>query len=319
MGPPLAIVNSYTGISFVETDLIDPDARHPASADLIGAGFFLCLGDRKGFLAHRETDGSLHVYTALAVPVDWLDGIDFTDAQAAKNAVLAQFEGWADTLRALIADADGPVVPRRIYALPAGHRWDRVPGVTLLGDAAHLMSPFAGEGANLAMLDGAELGTAITAHGGDTEAALVQRLEASSGTRFVTAFGGVVEVLRRLGVQRIAYATPYDEALTERGRAHLTTHGFDVVGMARLEGVRNIYEETPARAYAIGKQADRPEAEAVFLSGTGMPTLSILQALEDDLGKPVISAASAMMWAALRAAGVSAQRPGYGRLFARTR
>jgi maleate cis-trans isomerase len=155
--------------------------------------------------------------------------------------------------------------------------------------------------------------------GQQAEAALVAELEATSGARFVTAFGGVVEALRCLGVRRIAYATPYDEALTERGRGHLTAHGFEVVGMARLEGVRNIYEETPARAYAVGRQADRADAEAVFLSGTGMPTLSILQALEDDLGKPVISAASAMMWAALRAAGVSAQRPGYGRLFARTK
>jgi maleate isomerase len=154
--------------------------------------------------------------------------------------------------------------------------------------------------------------------GREAEEALVRRLEVSSRARFVTAFGGVVEALRFLGVQRIAYATPYDEELTERGRAHLTAHGFDVVGMARLQRVRNIYDETPARAYAVGRQADRPEAEAVFLSGTGMPTLAIIQALEDDLGKPVISAASAMMWAALRAAGVSAQRPGYGRLFART-
>ena len=148
------------------------------------------------------------------------------------------------------------------------------------------------------------------------EAALTARLEAASGARFVTAFAGVVAALRFLGVRRIAYATPYDETLTARGRTHLIAHGFDVVGMARLEGVRNIYEETPARAYAIGRQANGPDADAVFLSGTGMPTLSILQALEDDLGKPVISAASAMMWSALRAAGVSVQRPGYGRLFA---
>jgi maleate isomerase len=150
--------------------------------------------------------------------------------------------------------------------------------------------------------------------GTEAEAALIARLEAASGARFLTAFGGVVDALRCLGVRRIAYATPYDEALTERGRAHLTSHGFDVTGMARLEGVRNIYEETPARAYAIGRQADRQDAQAVFLSGTGMPTLSIIQALEEDLGKPVISAASAMMWAALRAAGVRAPRPGYGRL-----
>jgi maleate isomerase len=88
--------------------------------------------------------------------------------------------------------------------------------------------------------------------------------------------------------------------------------------VARLEGVRSIYEETTERAYAVGRQADQPEAEAVFLSGTGMPTLAMLQVLEDDLGKPVISAASAMMWNALRIAGVCGPRHGYGRLLART-
>jgi 2-polyprenyl-6-methoxyphenol hydroxylase-like FAD-dependent oxidoreductase len=156
-------VPAYTGISFVETDLLDADARYPASAALVGGGSFMCLGEGKGVLAHRETDGSLHVYTALTVAADWIDGIDFTDAGTAKKAVLAEFRGWAESLRALIADADGPAVPRCIYQLPVDHRWDRVPGVTLLGDAGHLMSPFAGEGANLAMLDGAELGAAIAA------------------------------------------------------------------------------------------------------------------------------------------------------------
>ncbi|HEV2375682.1 MAG TPA: NAD(P)/FAD-dependent oxidoreductase [Streptosporangiaceae bacterium] len=162
----------YTGVCLVETDLLAAETRHPASAALVGGGFFICLGDYKGFLAHRETDGSLHVYTALTVSQDWPDGIDFTNSESAKKAVLAEFEGWAESLCALVADADGPLVPRRVHALPVGHRWDRVPGVTLVGDAAHVMSPFAGEGANLAMLDGAELGQAIAAHPGDAEAAL---------------------------------------------------------------------------------------------------------------------------------------------------
>jgi maleate isomerase len=154
--------------------------------------------------------------------------------------------------------------------------------------------------------------------GREAEEELVRRQESTSRTRFVTAFGSVLEALTSLNIRRIAYATPYDTDLTERGRAHLTQHGFDVVKVARLEGVRSIYEETAERAYAVGKQADRPEAEAVFLSGTGMPTLAMLQVLEDDLGKPVVSAASAMMWNALRIAGVRAPRQGYGRLLLRT-
>ncbi|WP_406005488.1 FAD-dependent monooxygenase [Streptomyces sp. NBC_00637] len=163
---------AYTGVSFVETDLPDADVRHPVSAGVVGGGFLFALGDGKGFLAHREPDGSLHVYTALRVAEDWADGIDFGDTEAARGHVLKHFADWDKSLRALVADADGPLVPRLIHALPVGHRWDRVPGVTLLGDAAHLMSPFAGEGANLAMLDGAELGLALAARPGEREAAL---------------------------------------------------------------------------------------------------------------------------------------------------
>ncbi|MFF0463105.1 FAD-dependent oxidoreductase [Streptomyces mexicanus] len=163
---------AYTGVSFVEADLKDVDARHPRAAELVGGGFFFALGAGRGFLAHREPDGSVHVYVALHAPEDWLDTIDFEDRAAAASHVLEHFTGWDETLRSLVSDADEALVPRRIHALPAGHRWNRVPGVTLLGDAAHLMSPFAGEGANLAMLDGAELGRFLAARPDDVEAAL---------------------------------------------------------------------------------------------------------------------------------------------------
>ncbi|MFH8487188.1 FAD-dependent oxidoreductase [Streptomyces longisporoflavus] len=173
-----AATPAYSGISFVEVDLLDADARHPESAAVVGGGMFMALGEGKGFLAHREIDGSLHVYTALQVPEGWISSVDFTATELAKAVVLEHFADWDKSLQALIADADGALTPRRIHALPIGHRWERVPGVTLLGDAAHLMSPFAGEGANLAMFDGSELAGALAAHPGDTEAALAAYEEA---------------------------------------------------------------------------------------------------------------------------------------------
>jgi len=152
--------------------------------------------------------------------------------------------------------------------------------------------------------------------GSAREAALVTEMEAIGGCRFITAFGSVLAALKHLGVRRIAYATPYSGEMTARGAQHLEQCGIDVVNYGHLADVRNIYEENSERAYMIARQVDRPEAEAIFLSGVGMPALDALQVLEHDTGKPVISAASAMMWHALRSAGVRHQFTGYGRLLA---
>jgi 2-polyprenyl-6-methoxyphenol hydroxylase-like FAD-dependent oxidoreductase len=167
----------YVGTTFIETYLYDADARHPATAEAVGDGAMYALTPGKGIVAHREAGNILHTYVELNRPAEWIAGIDFTDAAAATARIAAEFDGWAPALTALITGGETAPVPRTIYALPDGHRWDRVPGVTLLGDAAHLMPP-AGEGANLAMLDGAELGKALAAHPGDIEAALTAYEEA---------------------------------------------------------------------------------------------------------------------------------------------
>ncbi|MER5506517.1 NAD(P)/FAD-dependent oxidoreductase [Streptomyces sp. NPDC002766] len=161
----------YTGMSFVETYLLDADSRHPAAAKAVGGGSLFALAPGKGIQAHRESGGTLHAYVALARPRDWFAALDLTDARAVTARVAAEFEGWAPELTALITDTDTAPVLRPLHTLPAEHRWDRVPGATLLGDAAHL-SPPNGEGANLAMYDGAELGHALAAHPDDVEAAL---------------------------------------------------------------------------------------------------------------------------------------------------
>ncbi|MEU7783401.1 NAD(P)/FAD-dependent oxidoreductase [Amycolatopsis sp. NPDC049159] len=159
----------YVGVSVVETFLFDGDTRHPAAAEAVGAGSLFALAPGHGILAHRESGGTLHTYAQLRKPEDWLAGLDPVEVTA---RAAAEFDGWAPELTALITASDTPPVLRRLHTLPAGHRWDRVPGVTLLGDAAHLMPPN-GEGANLAMLDGAELGQALASHRDDVESALV--------------------------------------------------------------------------------------------------------------------------------------------------
>ncbi|OON82226.1 FAD-dependent oxidoreductase [Streptomyces tsukubensis] len=172
------VTPEYCGMSFVETYLFDAGTRHPAAAKAVGDGSMFAI--EPGTMpigAHREKGETLHTYVMLSKPLDWFADIDFNDPPAAIARIAREFDGWAPELTALITESDTPPVHRPHYTLPVGHRWDQVPGVTLVGDAAHLIPPN-GEGANLAMLDGAELGEALAAHPDDIGAALAQYEEA---------------------------------------------------------------------------------------------------------------------------------------------
>ncbi|MBE1497579.1 2-polyprenyl-6-methoxyphenol hydroxylase-like FAD-dependent oxidoreductase [Amycolatopsis lexingtonensis] len=155
----------YAGTAFAETYLFDADTRHTAVAKAVGGGAMFVNGPTpgQGINAHRESGDTLHAYVELERPLEWFDAIDFADPAAAAARIAAEFEGWAPELTALLTAADSGPVLRPHHTLPIGLRWERVPGVTLVGDAAHLAGPN-GEGANLAMLDGAELGQALAAH-----------------------------------------------------------------------------------------------------------------------------------------------------------
>ncbi|MEK8104320.1 FAD-dependent monooxygenase [Micromonospora sp. M12] len=100
--------------------------------------------------AQRLSDGSIRV--GISLPTD----DRHLDTYRSKGALLDLFDGWDSRLTALIEAGDGLPIPRRIEAMTAGARWAHQPGITLIGDAAHLMPPV-GEGANQAMLDAAEL------------------------------------------------------------------------------------------------------------------------------------------------------------------
>jgi 2-polyprenyl-6-methoxyphenol hydroxylase-like FAD-dependent oxidoreductase len=185
---------AYSGRSAVETFLVDGVHRHPATAKAVGGGSLFVFDPQesgKWFLAHRESDGNLRAYLVLSKPLDWFAGIDFADPVAASARIAREVDGWAPELTALVTASDTEPVHRPQFALPVGHRWDRVAGVTLLGDAAHVQPPD-GEGANLAMQDGAELGTAIAEHPGDLEAALAEYEQAMFPRSAAAAADGAV-------------------------------------------------------------------------------------------------------------------------------
>ncbi|WP_189762710.1 FAD-dependent oxidoreductase [Streptomyces xanthochromogenes] len=160
----------YTGVTYVETFIDDVDTRHPDLARLIGDGSMAVYGVKRSLVAQRNSGGHVKVYAKFRAPSDWHTDLDLTDPEAVRSGLLALFDGWTAPLLDLLRHGD-TFVHRPLHVLPVSHTWTHVPGVTLLGDAAHLMPPL-GAGANLAMLEGAELAESIASNPVDLDEAV---------------------------------------------------------------------------------------------------------------------------------------------------
>ncbi|MFF0477035.1 FAD-dependent oxidoreductase [Streptomyces sp. NPDC004284] len=170
---------AHLGTHIVELGVPDLARTRPDLAARVGRGNYWAFGPDRSLSAQLNGDGRLRVYLSFHGPEGRraIHGIDADEPVRARGRLRDLFAGWAPQFTELIDACDDTVVPRTLTTLPAGHTWPHARGVTLLGDAAHLMPP-AGDGANLALLDGAELGREIAAGAGDLDGA-VRRYEAA--------------------------------------------------------------------------------------------------------------------------------------------
>ncbi|KAI0003593.1 hypothetical protein F4779DRAFT_91811 [Xylariaceae sp. FL0662B] len=167
----------YAGIQLITINIRQITTKHPHLAEFIGDGTFTALGNRHGVFSQRSVQDSARIYVFISTEDEHFaatNGLSLKTAAQAKDTLLggdSPFSRWGASIKELVAVAcddesaespDANIDIKPLYKLPAGHTWEHRPGATLIGDAAHLMNPPAGEGVNIAMEDSLLLSQAIT-------------------------------------------------------------------------------------------------------------------------------------------------------------
>lgn len=154
----------YNGISMVELNVEDVFHQYPDLAEFNKNGKMMAFGDHKAILGQVNGDGRIKVYMSYKMDYDEFDQFKAMNRQEIKEQLLHDFRDWDVNSKKYIDYASDDLLLRRIYKLPIGFKWDNQANLTLIGDAAHLMSPFAGEGVNMALYDAYLLAEAIKSH-----------------------------------------------------------------------------------------------------------------------------------------------------------
>ena len=149
----------YTGITMLEGNIPDAEKAAPHIHALANGGKIMAFRNAKDLLLGQKGNGDLGFYASFKTGENWTSNssLDFSDNAQILEWFKKEYAGWSSVWYELFENAAAPFIPRPIYCMPLDQTWKTLPNVTMLGDAAHVMPPFAGEGANMAMLDALEL------------------------------------------------------------------------------------------------------------------------------------------------------------------
>jgi 2-polyprenyl-6-methoxyphenol hydroxylase-like FAD-dependent oxidoreductase len=154
----------YSGITMLEGNIYDAKNAAPQMSALLNGGKIMAFGCEKNLLMGQKGNGEIGFYASFKADENWstTSGLNFSD----KGQILAWFKkeyaDWSSVWYELFENAETPFIPRPIYCMPLDQTWEAQPNLTMLGDAAHVMPPFAGEGVNMAMLDALQLSENLT-------------------------------------------------------------------------------------------------------------------------------------------------------------
>lgn len=190
----------YVGLTAVEGSFADAARQAPTIAALLQGGKLFAFGEGKTIIVSAKGDGGLAFYTGQRTPEAWArsSGIDFEDAQQVAAWFKSEFAGWAGFWQELVQAAGAHFVPRPQYCMPLHQHWRAQPNVTLLGDAAHLMPPYAGEGVNMALLDALELSQCLTSAAFPDLRAAIGHYETAMRTRASATAEQTLEAMEQL-------------------------------------------------------------------------------------------------------------------------
>ena len=156
----------YTGVAYYDLAIPDAEHRAPATYKLVNQGSTFAMSEGKRMSLQQLGDGRLYINASFVrKAANWMNqekcGYDSTDLVHVKRALQKEYSDWSPELKAAINKAEGPFCARSLHILPIGTTWKHKTGLTLIGDAAHLMAPHAGEGVNQSLHDSVTLAQAI--------------------------------------------------------------------------------------------------------------------------------------------------------------